>query len=293
MARIKTLDEKTKRTILCFQRNEITENAIYNNLAKKAKRKNAKILRRISKDELRHYNEWKEFTQTEVPPNKLTILKYLIISKIFGLTFAIKMMEAGEEEAQGVYDEISRKVPKAKKILKEELEHEQLLVNMIDEEKIGYISSMVLGLSDALVELTGALAGLTFALQNAMLTGTVGLITGIAASLSMSASEYLSQKSEEGGKNPIKASFYTGIAYLLTVLFLIVPYFVFTNYYVSFGVTIMNAILVILIFTFFVSVVKEFPFRKTFLEMLMISMGVAVTSFIIGLIARIVLKVEI
>lgn len=203
------------------------------------------------------------------------------------------MMEAGEEVAQEVYDDISKKIPKAKEILKDELEHEKLLVNMIDEEKLGYISSMVLGLSDALVELTGALAGLTFALQDAMLTGTVGLITGIAASMSMSASEYLSQKSEEGSKNPIKASFYTGIAYLMTVLFLIFPYFIFTNYYISFGVTILNAILVILIFTFFVSVVREVEFRKTFFEMLMISLVVALISFMIGWVARIVLNVEI
>jgi len=293
MARVKTIDKKTKETIIGFQKNEITENAVYNNLAKKADRKNAKILRRIAKDELRHYNEWKELTQIDVHPNQIAILNYLIISKIFGLTFAIKMMEAGEEVAQEVYDDISKKIPKAKEILKDELEHEKLLVNMIDEEKLGYISSMVLGLSDALVELTGALAGLTFALQDAMLTGTVGLITGIAASMSMSASEYLSQKSEEGSKNPIKASFYTGIAYLMTVLFLIFPYFIFTNYYISFGVTILNAILVILIFTFFVSVVREVEFRKTFFEMLMISLVVALISFMIGWVARIVLNVEI
>jgi len=286
------IDKKTKRIILNFQRNEITEHFVYRNLAKKAKRKNAKILRRISKDELRHYNEWKEYTQTEVPPNKLTIMKYLIISKIFGLTFAIKMMEAAEEEAQEVYDNISKKIPKAKKIFKDENEHEKLLIGMIDEEKIGYLSSMVLGLSDALVELTGALAGLTFALQNSMLTGTVGLITGIAASLSMSASEYLSQKSEKESKNPLKASFYTGIAYLLTVFLLVLPYFLFSNYYMALGVTILDGILVIIIFTFFFSVVKEVSFRKTFIEMLFISLGVAIISFIIGWITRIVFNVE-
>jgi VIT1/CCC1 family predicted Fe2+/Mn2+ transporter len=292
MSNRKGIDKKTIQTILGFQKNEITENSIYNKLAKKASRKNAKVLRKIAKDELRHYNEWKEYTNTEVSPDRLSILKYSLISRIFGLTFAIKMMEAGEEAAQEVYSKIIKKAPKAKKIIKEELEHEQFLIEMIDEEKLGYISSMVLGLSDALVELSGALAGLTFALQDARLTGTVGLITGIAASMSMSASEYLSQKSE-GGKKPKKAAFYTGIAYLSTVLFMIFPYFIFTNYYLSFGLTIVNAVIVILIFTFFVSVVKEMKFRKTFLEMLMITIGVALLSFIIGWIARVTLNVEI
>ena len=35
---------------------------------------------------------------------------------------------------------------------------------MINDERLQYISSMVLGINDALVELTGAPAGFTFAL---------------------------------------------------------------------------------------------------------------------------------
>ncbi|MDI6704563.1 MAG: VIT1/CCC1 transporter family protein [bacterium] len=82
---------------------------------------------------------------------------------------------------------------------------------------------MVLGLNDALVELTGALAGFTFALQNTRVVAMAGLITGVAASLSMTTSEYLSTKSEGGAKSPFKASVYTGSAYVLTVMFLIFP----------------------------------------------------------------------
>jgi VIT1/CCC1 family predicted Fe2+/Mn2+ transporter len=286
------LDEKIKRTIMDFQKNEITEHNVYRNLAQKTKGKNATVLERISEDELRHYNEWKGYTQTDISPNKWAILKFLAISKIFGLTFAFKMMEEGEKEAEEIYTEITSAVPRAKSILEDEIEHEKLLINMIDEEKIGYIGSMVLGLNDALVELTGALAGFTFTFQNTRLIGAAGLVTGIAASLSMSASEYLSQKSEKG-KNPIKASFYTGIAYILTVLILIFPYFVFTNYYIALGITILEAILVVLVFTFFISVVKELSFRKMFLEILFISLGVAAVSFIIGWATKQILNIEI
>ena len=287
------LDEKIKRTIMDFQKNEITEHIVYRNLAQKTKGKNATVLERISEDELRHYNEWKEYTQTDISPNKWAIRKFLAISKIFGLTFAFKMMEGGEKEAEEIYTEITSAVPRAKSILKDEIEHEKLLVNMIDEEKIGYIGSMVLGLNDALVELTGALAGFTFTLQNTRLIGAAGLVTGIAASLSMSASEYLSQKSEKGKKNPVKASFYTGIAYILTVLILIFPYFAFTNYYIALGITVLEAILVVLVFTFFISVVKELSFRKMFLEILFISLGVAAVSFMIGWATKQVLNIEV
>lgn len=240
------------------------------------------MLKRISNDELRHYNEWRRFTLEDVPPNRLIILKIPIISKILGLTFAIKMMERGERKAEVAYGEIMKSIPAAKDVLREEMEHEKLLIDMIDEEKIKYVGSMVLGLNDALVEITGALAGLTFTFQNTRMIGAAGLITGIAASLSMSASEYLSQKSEGGSMNPVKASVYTGIAYILTVLLLIVPYFLLENYYLALGITLMDVALVVFVFSFFISVVKEMSFERMFIEMLLTSLGIAAISFLIG-----------
>jgi len=287
------MDEDIKRTIIEFQKNEITEHIFYDILAKKAKGENAKTLKKISRDELRHYHEWKKYSGREVKPCKFTIFKYLLISKIFGLTFAIKMMERGEEKAEKEYEKLIDKIPEAKEILHDEFEHENLLIKMIDEEKINYIGSMVLGLNDALVELMGALAGLTFALQNVRIIGMAGLITGIAASLSMASSEYLAKKSEGGEKSPFKASFYTGIAYIFTVLFLVFPYFILSSYYFALLATIFNAFLVILLFTFFVSVVKDLVFHKLFIEMMGISLGIAAISFVIGWIVRIVFNVEV
>ncbi|MEM2970573.1 MAG: VIT1/CCC1 transporter family protein [Candidatus Bathyarchaeia archaeon] len=287
------LDKKIVDMILVFQKNEITEHAVYRGLAKRTKGKNSEVLKRIADDELRHYSEWKKITGVEVQLDSFSAFKYSLFSIVFGLTFAIKMMERGERRAEEVYSELVRNLPEAEKILNDEVEHEKLLVEMIDEEKIGYISSMVLGLNDALVELTGALAGFTFALQNGRLIGAAGLITGISASLSMSASEYLSQKSEKENRNPVKASFYTGLAYILTVLLLTTPYFVFENYYLSLLVTVLDAVLVIIIFSFFVAVVKELSFKKMFFEMLTISLGVAAVSFVIGWVTREVINIEV
>ena len=164
---------------------------------------------------------------------------------------------------------------------------------MIDEEKLKYVGSVVLGLNDALVELTGALAGLTFALSSARLVASAGAITGIAASLSMAASEYLSTKSEGGGKSPIKAAVYTGIAYTLTVAALILPYLLLSHLLISLGLMLIIAVVIIYAFTFYICVVKGLNFRKRFLEMLFISLGVAGLSFLIGLGVRVLLKVEV
>ena len=286
------IDEKTRNEILNFQRNEITEHAVYKSLAQKTKGSNAEVLKRISEDELRHYNEWKKLTQTDVKPNHLTSLKFLVISAILGLTFTTKMMENGEKHAEKAYTDVVSAVPGAKRILEDETAHEKQLLAMIDEEKIGYVGSMVLGVNDALVELTGALAGLTFTFQNSRLIGVAGLITGIAASLSMAASEYLSQKSEKG-KSPLKASLYTGTVYFLTVLLLVVPYYLLDDYFRALGVTFIVVVSVVLFFTFFLSVVKEMSFRRLFLEMLFISLGVAAVSFVIGWAARTLFNVQV
>jgi VIT1/CCC1 family predicted Fe2+/Mn2+ transporter len=287
------LEERVRKTILTAQKNEITEHFIYEKLSQSTRDlHNKRILKQISYDELAHYNFWKKYTKENVKPNKLKIWTYYLISRIFGITFGIKLMEKGEEKAQITYEKISKSVPAAKSIIEDEDEHEKQLIDLIDEERLRYVGSMVLGLNDALVELTGALAGLTFALQNTRLIAMAGLITGIAASLSMATSEYLSTKSEQDGKNPVKASVYTGSAYVITVLFLIFHYFIFTDLYLCLGFTILNAIIVISIFTFYVSVAKDIPFRNRFLEMALISLGIAALTFIIGFIIRTFLNVE-
>jgi VIT1/CCC1 family predicted Fe2+/Mn2+ transporter len=164
---------------------------------------------------------------------------------------------------------------------------------MLDEERLRYAGSVVLGLNDALVELTGALAGLTLALQNVKLIALSGLITGIAASLSMAASEYLSTRSEETDKHPVRAAIYTGIAYILTVTLLVLPYLLIQNYIVDLIITLTIAVLIIAGFNYYISVAKDEPFRARFLEMAGLSLGVATFSFIIGFFIRQWLGVEV
>lgn len=287
------ITEEVKKSILGFQKNEITEHFIYARLSNSIKDPhNKKTLKNISEDELKHYNIWKKYTNQEVKPNKLKVWWYYLIGRVLGLTFGIKLMENGESNAQVAYDKISKIIKEAKAIEKEENAHEKHLISMIDEERLKYVGSIVLGLNDALVELTGALAGFTLAMQNTQLVAIAGLITGIAASLSMAASEYLSKKSE-GSKDALKSSIYTGSAYVLTVLFLIFPFMLFSDIFICLGTTLFNAILVIFIFTFYISVAKDIAFKRRFFEMAGISLGVAALTFAIGLLVRKFINIEI
>ena len=288
------LTGEQKKQISGFQKNEITEYRIYQRLARNTKNtENSKVLEKIANEELAHYGFWKTFTGTEIRPAAGKVIFYYLIARILGLTFGIKLMERGESQANKNYNSFAQIIPEAVKIANDEDAHEHELIKMIQEEKLNYVGSVVLGLNDALVELTGALAGLSLALQNTRVIALVGLITGIAASLSMAASEYLSTKTEDTGKEAAISALYTGIAYVFTVIILILPYFLFAHYLVCLAITILLAILIIFLFNFYISVAKDYNFNKRFTEMLVISLGVAAVSFGIGYLIRNVFGIDV
>lgn len=281
------LNEAALKQCLAFQRNEITEYRIYCALAKITRNAaNRDVLNGIAADELRHYEQLKNATGQDVAPDRLKIRTFVWIARIFGLTFGIKLMESREAGAQARYSDYQTEFDPAAALVKDEQEHEQKLIGMIDEERLQYTGSVVLGLNDALVELTGALAGFTLALQNTKLIALTGSITGIAAALSMASSEYLSTQAEDAGKHAGKASLYTGAAYLFTVLVLIAPYLFLQNYFACLAITLALGIVIIASFNYYISVAKDLNFRKRFLEMAGLSLGVAAVSFLVGFLLR-------
>jgi len=287
-------DPGLEASLLALQRGEITEHHIYQKIAAaNHDAHNREVLERIAGQELGHYALWKQYTRQDVAPDALRIWFYYLIARGMGMTFAIKLMEGVEKRAQGYDQGLAGRIPEAREILENEENHERELIALIDEERLKYVGSVVLGLNDALVEFTGTLAGLTFAIQNTQIIAVAGLIMGVAASLSMGASEYLSQRSDGGATNPFRASVYTGTAYLVTVALLILPYLILGNPYHALIFTLAGAVLVIFLFTFYISVAKDLPFWRRFGEMLLISLGIAAISFVIGILIRTVLNVNI
>lgn len=283
------LSPRTRQQLIIAQRTEITEYHIYSRLAARTSdRANAEVLNQIANDELRHYNIWKKYTGREVEPSRSAISKFYWISRIFGITFGIKLLEKSEARAQINYHEVGTEIPEAIQIGKEEQEHENQLIGLIREEKLEYIGSIVLGLNDALVEILGTLAGLTFALQNTKLVALTGVIAGIAGALSMSSSEYLSNKSEGDAnhESALKSAFFTGIAYLVAVVFLVAPYLIFTSPFVALIVAVLDSILVVFIYSYYISVANDQPFRKRFTEMVVLSTVVGLISFGLGYLVR-------
>ena len=276
---------KTKR-LKKILRNELMGHQLYIKLASLTKdKRNKDILRRIGEDELKHYIDMSQMMDISIKQPKLRLWLLNIIvwlfSKILGVTFIIKLAEKLERRSNVIHD--LKEYPELYEYMIKEEKHEDQLIQLLDEKRIKYMGSVVLGLNDALVELTGALAGFTLSLQNSRTIAIIGLITGISATFSMAASEYLSSKEEENKEiSPKLASLYTGIAYLFTVVILIFPFFLGVHHLVSLSISITLAILVIAVFNYYVSVTKDQPFTKRFLSMATISLGVALLSFGIG-----------
>ena len=290
----KEVSQKAMAIIKKMQQNELTESAIYAEIAKFAKgEENKKTLLRLSAEEKAHYEIWKNYTGIEMKPQKGKVFKFKMLARLLGFTFAVKLMENGEENAQDKYELLFEEVEESGHIKEQEEEHEKALLEILDEERLQYVGSMVLGMNDALVELTGSLAGFTFAMQNTRLIALSGLIMGISATFSMASSEFLAAKSE-GRNDAFKSCTYTGIAYLITVALLILPYLLLGNTQYLAALIAMLAIVILIIagFTYYISVAKGEKFKPKFLEMSAISIGVAVISFFVGILAKKFLGVD-
>ncbi len=289
------ISEKSMKLLLKMQQNETDEAATYRAISAHVKKKEDKeILLKLANEEATHALIWEQYTKKKLKVNKFKVFRRKLTAIIFGFTFAIKLMEKGEGNATNIYATLFEEIPESKKIAKEEEAHEQALIAITDEERLKYVGSMVLGLSDALVELTGTLAGLSFALQNTKLIALSGLITGISATLSMAASEFMAARSE-GRNDALKSCLYTGIAYLITVALLVLPYLLLptTGYLAALIIMLFTVVLIIAVFNYYIAVAKDMSFKKRFFEMAGISIGVAVVAFVIGLLVKTFLGIDV
>jgi vacuolar iron transporter family protein len=276
------MDKKIEKFALLAQEIEITEHHVYMRLAERCKDKNnAEILRKIGESEKQHALFWQSKTGVEIKPNNWKVFKTVFLARVLGFTFVLKLMEKNEGSGSRRYIALSQYFPETAELAKEENVHEKEILAMLDEEHLKYIGSIVLGLNDALVELTGSLAGFTLALGDTKVITLAGLVTGISAALSMAASDYLSSKAE-GDEMAKKSAIYTGVAYIITVAFLILPFMLLTDKFFALGITLAAAVLIIFCFNYYISIAKDLNFRHRFLEMTIISLGVAAFSFFIG-----------
>jgi VIT1/CCC1 family predicted Fe2+/Mn2+ transporter len=292
------MTESRADRLLRLQQMEATEAAIYRRLAARTKdAHNREVLERLAADEERHEALLAEETGESVKPQMWSVRFYSGMARLLGLTFAVKMLEGMEHDAAAEYRDLGML-----ELAEEEDAHEQELIGLLEEERLKYAGSVVLGMSDALVELTGALAGLTFALQSLSLVALAGMVTGIAAAFSMGASQYLSSQTDKK-ESPLKEGFFTWLSYILTVFLLVLPYLLLQAddparyglepHLQALACTFVIGLCIVAGSNFYLSVVKDDSFRRRFIVMAGILIVVSLISFGIGMLLRGWLGIEV
>lgn len=153
---------------------------------------------------------------------------------------------------------------------------------MVRKDKFNSAGAIVLGMHDALVSLTGLIAGLAVAMADRYVIILTAVIASVTASLSMGASNYLAVRTD-GGRRAFISALYTGVAYMATCAVLIVPFFVFENRAVEMVLMFAIAVTEIFGFNYYLGRVNHRPYMRKFLEMLGVCAGVFVIAFLIGL----------
>ncbi len=155
-----------------------------------------------------------------------------------------------------------------------------------------YTGAMVLGMHDALVELSGIIAGLTFAIETSRIIIMTGAIAAVAASLSMAAANYMAQRAD-GNRDAAVCAAYTGAMYIGTSAALLLPFCIIGNRFWALGAMGAVVVGVVLLFNWYIGAKNHRPWGRAFWEMLGVCVGVSVASFTIGQAAKYFLGVTI
>lgn len=251
----------------------------------------AGALRELSTTEKRHYEFWMRYVPGEKPKfSRVKLYLVLLFHRIFGITFAVRYLERHESVVIKQYKSVSEIIPAEDRetfnqIISDEEKHEKDFRDRVQSSAVNYISFVVLGLADALVEITGIHAGSLGIYNSTEIAGLAGIIAGGAASLAMASAAYAQAKQGFQGSAKLSA-IYTGISYFVTAVALATPYFVTRIMLNALSVSLFFAVIILALATYYSSVISFKPFRRDFVEILLIMFGVTLALYLFGTFIR-------
>ena len=341
---------------------EIKDSHIYEYLA--TLEKNEKLrrkLRGLALIERRHAKFWKDYLKkrgVEVKEKKLGLWERFgvyLLRKLFGVSMVISLSEMGEASAIYTYydfythgDLSSQEKEVLSRIILDEMEHEKLFYEEKKFLHVENIRDMVLGMNDGLVEILGAVTGLSAVyVNNPLLVALSGLIVGVAGSLSMGIGSYVSVRSQRqvneglrkrfrimlsvsekrareeiGGRlkniglpdylakeaaqkmsvkeeniekllpedetNEVRSAIYTGLAYILGVMFPVMPYFFSPTTYIALPLSVIFAGIALSIVSAIISIMSGISVKRKVAEMIILGLGAAGLSYLFGTVISII-----
>lgn len=271
---------------------EYTDGAVYRMLSRHEKNQSfRKALEDLARGEQSHYDFWKAYApEAEPRVNRLKVYVTLILRVILGLTFTMKFLERHEDALHMRYREMVEKIPPADKarfeaMMEEEEHQEDLLMGQIHEGRVKYMSFIVLGLADAVVEISGIHAGSLGIFNRTEFAGLAGVVAGMAASIAMASAAYAQAK--QGFEGSAKwSAIYTGVSYMFTAIFLALPYFLTGSMVFALGTSLAVGVVLVAMMTYYDTVISGKRFKRQFAEIAGIIFAATLALYIAGTIIR-------
>ncbi|MHB1439927.1 MAG: VIT1/CCC1 transporter family protein [Cuniculiplasma sp.] len=205
------MDEEEEKLLVEFYRDEITDREFYKKLAERSKKKPLKDkLEYLAGMEDSHSNFWLERLKASnrkydnMKPKSVKIFFLMILTALIGNNLTINLLERGEVESIRKYRNFLNRINDEKEsmalkeIIEDEIGHENIFNEMGPnrEAYLDRIQAFIYGMSDGLVEVLAAIAGLTAIISNNFIIAMSGLVVGVGGTISMTLGSYLSKSSE-------------------------------------------------------------------------------------------------
>ena len=273
---------------------EFSDYTLYDRLSKTVKDGSPfeEVLKHLSATELGHSEFWKKYVPGEEPRvSRFKLYWVLFLRRIFGLTFATRYLDRHEGNVVKEYESIAHLIPDSDKgafdkMVADEKEHENAFSQKIESSTVSYISFVVLGLADALVEISGIHAGSLGFYDRTEIAGLAGVIAGAAASMAMASAAFAQARAGFKGSARLSAA-YTGVSYFVTAIVLAAPYFLTANMVYALSSSLSLAVLILVLTTYYSTVIQSRPFTRDFLEILAILFGATIVLYVFGSLVRV------
>lgn len=213
-----------------FYRDEINDHLTYMALVENTRDEGIRHnLTSIAHMERSHADFWQEMLAARNAPlpdigvdrARLRLLR--ILRLFINPVLIVSLLELGEASSMKRYLDFYQRAPlddtdreRLKTIILEELEHETFFKQTAESLGVSHLRDSVLGMNDGLVEILGAVTGLSAVYPaNPLLVAVSGLIVGIAGALSMGIGGFISVRSQRQVNEGMRAR--------MEVLFAIAP----------------------------------------------------------------------
>jgi VIT1/CCC1 family predicted Fe2+/Mn2+ transporter len=290
---------------------EMLHAAVFKRLA--AMERNAELKRILAKLvslEAKHKEMWGrilEINKVKRPRARVAFYvgSIILVRKIFGLALAVKTIEYFEEQLHrklGATETKTNLSEKEARIIHAIDNDEHTMEGPLEAKIVEYgtiltnIRDVAFGMNDGLVEILAVVAGFGAALRTPLLIAIAGFIVAISGTLSMAGGAYISTEYEAsvtgvtGGENhratPLRSAFFVGVPYFIGSLLPLLPFLLGMSGTGAVAVAVLLTMAALTVISAIISIVSNSDMLKRITRTLMISLGAAAITIILGYYAR-------